>query len=339
MTTQTAKTLVQREQLVRAETALPSPWLLFHGGQIKNGQLAYTWYGDPSLPCVLVLGGISAGRDVAHRTTEYASGWWSCQAGVDCSIDFNRFSVLGIDYLGGNGHSSRQQSHSSARLNAIDSRDQARAIAYLAETLKIEQFYSVIGSSYGGMVTLVLLEEFPQLVRQALVISAAHQSSPQSTGIRNIQREIVRLGLTCGFANHALSLARSLAMVTYRSPQELAHRFSNNTELDTEGFRAPIVDYLQARGQAFAESFDPEAFCCLSQSIDLHRVAAEKIKSTFTCVAVEEDQLIPLELIQRMAGLANANFIKINSIYGHDAFLKEQETIGWIIRKHLSTNT
>ncbi len=336
MTTQAARHLPQNEPLQRAEAALPSPWHLFHGGEIKDGHIAYSYYGDSSLPCILVLGGISAGRDVAHRTKEYASGWWSCQVGYGQSIDLNRYSVLGIDYLGGNGQSSRSELHANAQLCAIDSRDQARAIAVLAKQLSIQRFYSVIGSSYGGMVALALLEEFPSLVAQALVISSAHHSSPQSTGIRNIQREVVRLGLACGFADHALSLARSLAMVTYRSPQELAERFAAQTHIDQEGFHAPIVDYLQARGTAFADAFDPEAFCCLSQSIDLHRVAPEKFTRPLTCVAVAEDQLIPIELIERMAGLANANFIKINSIYGHDAFLKEQEAIGWIIRKHLS---
>jgi homoserine O-acetyltransferase len=330
----------------RAELRLPSPWPLQYGGQIDQGRIAYTYYGDPSLPCILVLGGISAGRDVAHCTKEYASGWWQHQVKRRGAIDFAEFSVLGIDYLGGNGQSSAPWSVTDPRQTlstqpihkrlAIDTRDQARAIVYLADQLGIDAFYSAIGSSYGGMVTLALLEEFPQRVQKALVISCAHHTSPQSTGLRSIQRDIVQLGLEHNCAEQALALARALAMVTYRSCEELSHRFAGSAHIGEEGLDAPIVRYLRARGSAFAQAFNPQAFYCLSQSIDLHQIDPSKIISPITCVGVIEDQLIPIDLIQQMATLANAEFIKIHSIYGHDAFLKEHETIGWIIRKHLS---
>ncbi len=335
MSTETVLQNTTQSPVVRAVAPLPARWPLFHGGQISNGELAYCLYGSAEKPCILVLGGISAGRDVAHCTNKYAANWWGCQIGSGKAIDLEHYCVLSIDYLGGNGRSSAPDTCQSPAAASIDSRDQARAIHYLLTTLNVSQLFAAIGSSYGGNVVLALAEEFPQKVERALVISAAAHSSPQSTGLRNIQRQIVQLGQSSGSPKHALELARALAMVTYRSPKELEQRFSFKNKVGTNGFSSQITDYLAARGKAFAQTFSAEAFCRLSQSIDLHYVDTQKITIPITCVAVEEDQLIPHYLIKQLSEQTQGHYQQINSIYGHDAFLKEVQAIGWIIQQFL----
>lgn len=80
-----------------------------------------------------------------------------------------------------------------------------------------------------------------------------------------------------------------------------------------------------ARGDAYAASYLPEAFVCLSESIDLHRVDATRIRVPTTLVAIIEDQVVPLSdmraLRDRLAG--PTRLVEISSLYGHDAFLKE----------------
>jgi homoserine O-acetyltransferase len=80
-----------------------------------------------------------------------------------------------------------------------------------------------------------------------------------------------------------------------------------------------------SRGETYAAHYQPEAFVCLSESIDLHRIEPERIHVPTTVVAVEEDQLVPIgdvrTLRDRLAG--TCQLIEINSLYGHDAFLKE----------------
>ncbi|PWK53835.1 hypothetical protein [Pleionea mediterranea] len=363
----------------RTCAALPAHWRLHYGGVINEGKLAYTLYGDSNKPCILVLGGISAGRDVAHCTTEYASGWWSAQVNNEGAINLNDYCVLGIDYLGGNGQSSAPDSDASALCNAIDTRDQANAIAWLQHHLSISQFEAAIGSSYGGKVVLSLLSNncsktdnedpvqshnrfnksfyrsnnthdgseqsfstlkkskpFQASIKQALVISAAHTASAQSTAIRYIQREIIALGQQGQQTHQAQILARALAMLTYRSSAELDDRFNQSCSITDEGFNAEIVNYLKSRGHDFAQHFDADAFCRLSQSIDLHSINPRAISTPLTCVSVFEDQLIPHALIERMASLANSKLISIHSRYGHDAFLKEQQSIGRIIQQFLN---
>ena len=91
------------------------------------------------------------------------------------------------------------------------------------------------------------------------------------------------------------------------------------------GFRFPVEQYLMSRGESYAAYYRPEAFVCLSESIDLHRIEPERIHAGITVIGVEEDQLVPLsdirDLRDRVAG--TCRLIEISSIYGHDAFLKE----------------
>ena len=83
----------------------------------------------------------------------------------------------------------------------------------------------------------------------------------------------------------------------------------------------------------------PASFVCLSESIDLHRVDAGRIFAPVTAIAVREDQLVPLGDMRAMvARLPNAELHEISSVYGHDAFLKENRRLAPIFANVLNDN-
>jgi homoserine O-acetyltransferase len=170
-----------------------------------------------------------------------------------------------------------------------------------------------------------------------VVISAAHRTHPMSTAWRSVQRNFVRYALEHGEGARGLVLARALAMATYRSAREFDDRFPGQAERRDGTFVFPVESYLLARGESYAASYRPEAFVCLSESIDLHRVEPERIQVPMTLVAVVEDQLVPLadmrQLRDRMAG--NCQLVEINSLFGHDAFLKEVEVLRSVFEQAL----
>ena len=87
---------------------------------------------------------------------------------------------------------------------------------------------------------------------------------------------------------------------------------------------------MLARGDAYAASYIPEAFVCLSESIDLHQVDAAQIKVPVTLVAVREDQIVPLADMQciEVSSGRPGELVELSSLYGHDAFLKEMRRVG-----------
>jgi homoserine O-acetyltransferase len=318
---------------------LPPSAELEHGGCLERGEIAYELCGREDAPVVVVLGGISAHCHVTATCSNTASGWWSELVGPGAAIDTRRLRVLSFDYLGGNGGSTGPRSLKARPFPAVTTGDQADALALLLDHLGIDRLAAVVGASYGGMVALAFAERHRERVGRLIALSAADHSHPQATALRSVQRGIARLGLEHGASEQALALARGLAMITYRSPAELEQRFDQSPSWDeqTAAHRFPVEDYLQACGERFAAGFDPHAFLCLSESLDLHRVDPQAIETPSTLLSVRSDQLVPAaqltRLSRRLAG--PCRLVEIDSIYGHDAFLKEVEAVGRLLHRTL----
>ena len=313
---------------------LPGGLDLHFGGRVERVELAYRLAGARGAPVVAVLGGISAGRNVFSLDAA-APGWWEDAIGPGRALDTDRFRVLGIDFLGGS-HRTTGPGEGEV-FPSVSAFDQAALLIALMDHLGLERLQASLGASYGGMVTLALAQAHPERLRHAVVLSAAHRTHPMSTAWRSVQRAIVRYALSHGEGPRGLVLARALAMATYRSAREFEERFPGPAEATPEGFRFPVETYLMARGESYAAVYKPEAFVCLSESIDLHRVEPGAIRVPTTLLGVQEDQLVPLadmrELRDRHGG--NCSLVEISSIFGHDAFLKETEVLRDLLARAL----
>ena len=305
---------------------LDQPLALQLGGRLDGVRVAWRVTGNPRGPLVAALGGISAGRAVADIGTS-SKGWWCEVIGPGKALDTERYQVLGIDFLGGSGATTGPRA-GQTNFPSISSYDQAEIVRRVLEHLHAS-LAAIIGASYGGMVALAFAERYPQLVKHAIAISAADRPHPMATAWRSVQRAMVRYAARNGDAPEGLRLARALAMATYRSPEEFAARFGGSAVRIDGRFQFPVESYLLARGDAYAATYIPEAFVCLSESIDLHQVDPARIRIPVTLVAIIEDQLIPLadmrSLKARLGG--ETSLVELSSLYGHDAFLKEGDAL------------
>jgi homoserine O-acetyltransferase/O-succinyltransferase len=318
-----------REGLLQVEEG----WGLEHGGRVAPLAVAWRLHGE-SGPVVAAMGGISAGRMVCD--VDGVPGWWGEIAGPGRALDTDRYRVLGVDFLGGSHDSSGPQP--GAGFPSISSYDQALALRLVLDRLGIVSLAACVGASYGGMVALAFAERFPARLRHAVVVSAAHRTHPMSTAWRSVQRAIVRYALSHGEGPRGLALARALAMATYRSAREFEERFAGAAVHGSDGFRFPVESYLMARGEEYATRFRPEAFVCLSESIDLHRVDPAAIRVPVTLLAVTEDQLVPIADVRMLRDAlgGGARLVEISSTFGHDAFLKEKEILRDVIAQALA---
>jgi homoserine O-acetyltransferase/O-succinyltransferase len=301
--------------------AVPGEVKLHFGGSLDAVSLAWRLAGPAGAPVVVALGGISASRRV-WQPDEPRGGWWHEVVGPGLALDTQRFRILSFDYLGASADSTGPRDGQA--FPTISAYDQAELLLRLLNHLGLSSVRAIAGASYGGMVALAFGERYPDRVGRLIVISAADRAHPMASAWRVVQRRIVKFALESGKAAQGLELARALAMATYRSPEEFAARFGGAARKSDEGFVLPVEEYLFARGAEYAQRYRPESFVCLSESIDLHRVDAGRIFAPVTAVAVREDQLVPLGDMRAMvARLPNAELHEISSVYGHDAFLKE----------------
>ncbi len=291
-------------------------------------QIAYEVHGPLSAPCVVVLGGISAGRHVAPTPADPTRGWWPGVVGEDAALDPARHLIVGIEYLGGKTD--------DGLLRPVTSHDQARALVAVLDELGIATAL-LVGSSYGGMVALAFAELFPTRVERLVVLCAAHRTHPMATGIRSVQRAAAAFGAATGHAATGLALARALAMTTYRSPEEFEERFSPSAvspgRTGETSARFPVEDYLEARGVDFARRFDVDRFVTLSESIDLHHTRPESLPARSLLVSFDTDALVPPWLVDELATRSGRcpERVTVPSLFGHDAFLKEVDEVSALL--------
>lgn len=283
--------------------------------------------GNPDAPTVIVQGGISADRNTGD-TTDAGPGWWQAQVGVGRALDPRHLQVVSIDWIGADG-----------ALDApIDTADQADAIAATLDRLDIPCIEAFIGCSYGALVGLQFAVRHPARLRKLIAISGVHRPHPYASALRALQRKVVALGQLQCADELGLSLARQLAMLTYRTPKEFEQRFTADTVLDGAHARCSAEDYLEVCGARYVDRWSPTAFLRLSESIDLHRVDPAHITVPTTMVAVHGDRLVPPEdayaLAEQVGGPVRVHVLR--SLYGHDAFLKDVEPIAAILRETIA---
>jgi homoserine O-acetyltransferase len=313
---------------VRGQASVDLP--LRHAGA-RRLTLRWETFGDADLPAVVVLGGISAGRHVAASRQHPEAGWWDAQAGAGKALDPGDYRLVGIDWIGADGE-----------LDApIDSADQAAAVAAVLDALRIECLHAFVGCSYGAMVGLAFAAAYPRRLARLVAISGAHRPHPYASEWRALQRKIVALGQLQCADGQGLSLARQLAMLSYRTPEEFGERFDSPVALDGATARCAAEDYLDACGARYAERWPATAFLRLSESIDLHRVDPASIRVPTHIVAVADDRLVPLPDLCALAAelAAPAHLHVLRSRYGHDAFLKEADAIAACLDAALETTT
>jgi homoserine O-acetyltransferase len=314
---------------------LPGEFRLHHGGSLRDVEVAWRLEGARGAPVVVALGGISAHRRV-FCVEDRRAGWWSELAGPGLPLDAGSYRLLGYDFLGGSGQSTAPV-RGAAAFPPVSSFDQADLLRVLCDGLGIGRLHAIAGASYGGMVALAFGQRYPDRVNRLLVISASHTANPLATAWRSVERECVRFGLARGDGPGGLRLARALAMATYRTRAEFDQRFSREARRVDDRMLFPVEEYLFARGDAYAGRYAPESFLCLSESIDLHRVDPERIAVPATLVGITGDQLVTIEEMRelecRLAG--PARLYELDSLFGHDAFLKERERLAPIFREGL----
>ncbi|ANP46045.1 alpha/beta fold hydrolase [Candidatus Viadribacter manganicus] len=291
---------------------VPSDFRCESGDLLPDAHIRLRLYGDLRQPLIVVAGGISSGR--------FLHDWWGDQIGEGAAIDLMRYCALGFDFA--------PTEDQRIRLSPLD---QARLVAIALDPLGVRRVHAWVGASYGAMVGLAFAAEAPERLERLCAISAAHKPAVLARGWRGVQRRVVEFALAQGAVEEGLSLARQLAMITYRSAEEFDCRFPGRVGDDG---RSDLDRYLVARGDAYVSAMAPQRWLSLSESIDRLEVEPACIQAAVTLAACPTDQIAPIECIEELSRrLPHLHALhELPSLYGHDAFLKEPAQVATIIR-------
>ena len=295
-------------------------------------------------PVVIVVGGITASPfpmgDHRPGAPEAHEAWWPAMFGPGL-IDPARHTVL-CPCWPGNG-STWRGFDDPGTTPGISVNGLADLLAEWLDGIGCAGAVTFLGASLGGMVGVAFAVRHPERCGKLIVISAGLRPDGWGTATRHVQRELVRDGLRNGDVATGMSRARQIGMLTYRGRDELDSRFGRLTSgLD----RPPVAEYLDHHGRRFAERFPVKTFLLLSEAIDrgsiadgplLLRQALEQLTAETIIVGVPGDMLFPwalqVELHRELqAAGAQSSLWKLESLYGHDAFLADQDRLADLLR-------
>jgi homoserine O-acetyltransferase len=333
------------------------------GGALPEVTLTYeTWgeldaAGENAVLLVHALTGDAhaAGEpDSAHKR----GGWWSPMVGPGRAIDTERHFVVCSNVLGGcygsTGPASPEPESGrpyAMRFPVVTIRDMVRAQKRLLDDLGVNRLRLVTGGSIGGQQALEWAVAFPDFVEKAVPVAATGSLGPQGVGMSELGRRAIMADPdwqggdyygTGRSPDDGLAIARMAGMMTYQSGAGQWERFgrrpaSRPALYEEFGGRFEIESYLHYQGKDLVSRFDANSYLYLSRAMDLYDVAAgyeseeeaySRIEAEVLFVGISSDWLFPSGEVRgaakRARGVgARARYAEIESLSGHDSFLKD----------------
>lgn len=227
-------------------------------------------------------------------------------------------------------------------------RDMVRFQQKLLDELDVRGVEMVIGGSMGGMQAL----EFcimDDRAKSAVLIGMGKAHRPWAIGTSHVQREAIFADPNWKDGYYeldrppakGLSIARMIAMNSYRSPQDYDQKFERKLQPGRQQ-QYQIESYLSYQGDKLVGRFDANSYVRLTKAMDSHDVARGrknynrvlgKIQIPVAVIGIDTDMLYPPEEQKELASLIpNASYHEIVSPHGHDAFLIEFDQLNKMIK-------
>ena len=328
-----------------------SPFRLLSGESLPSVTLHYAMYGalnEARDNVILVPHALSGSARVAD--------WWKDLFGENSVFDLSKDCVIGINMIGSCYGSTGPASINPAtnqtygrNFPLVSVKDNVRAQAELIQHLGISQLKAVIGGSIGGMQALQWTVDYPDKVQHCIAVGSAPLSA-MGLALNHLQREAILQNPEKG-----LSLARQIAMCSYKSPELFTERYDRKPNRNGENpynslsDRFDVGGYLSYQGEIFYQRFDTDAYLIITKLMDNFdlsfgydslEVALARIKAKVLLVGIESDWLFPTSDIktltaQMLTAGADTSYQNIFTNHGHDGFLAEPQQLVPIMRNFL----
>ena len=335
------------------------------GVMLNEYELAYETYGKLNTKCdnaVLVCHALSGNHHLAGRysSSDKYPGWWDSLIGPNKPLDTNKFFVIGVNNLGGDHGSTGPKSINpktkkpwGSKFPIVTIQDWTSSQNELISYLGISRLSGVLGGSLGGMQAIQWSIQYPEKIKNAIVIAAAPNLTAQNIAFNEVARQAIVTDTSFNKGDYyklgvipktGLRIARMLGHITYLSDDVMGRKFGRkikNTNyqynLNTE---FEIESYLNYQGDKFANEFDANTYIRMTKALDYFdptngnkkKLSAvfKEIKSSFLIISFTSDwRFSPKRSKEIVKALLDNNisvsYAEIIATSGHDAFLMSDD--------------
>ncbi len=320
------------------------------GKSIRDFDLTYTAWGKLSEKkdnAVWIFHGMTANSDPAE--------WWPGMVGEGKFFDPSRFFIICVNMPGScygsvgplsiNPDTEKQYLHHFPFFSSLD---MVRAFDALRKDLQIEKIFMGIGASMGGQQLLSWSTEIPDLFEYIVPIATNAFHSPWGKAFNASQRMCIENDPS--WSSHSenagmegMKVARSIALISYRH-YEAYNTTQQDNDMAIENSRSE--SYQRYQGEKLGKRFNAMSYYALTKSMDSHHLGRgttnaenklSKIKSKAMIIGISSDLLFPvIEQKYLTTHIPNARLEIIDSLYGHDGFLLENEKITELLNNLIS---
>ena len=312
------------------------------GKKINNLQIVYHTYGSLNAKkdnVIWVCHALTANSDVFD--------WWKGLFGDNCLFNPKEHFIICANVIG-----SHYGTTSPLHLNPVTElpyylsfpeftvRDISAAHQILADHLGLPEIGLLIGGSLGGQQALEWAIIEPKRIKKLVLIATNAQHSAWGIAFNESQRLAITTDRTfysqsLNGGNKGLKVARSIALLSYRSYDTYGATQLEVGNEKTRDFKAS--SYQNYQGEKLVNRFNAYSYWYLTKSMDSHNVgrgrvsivdALRQIQAKTLVIGIVNDVLFPMAEQQFLAkNIPGAQFVELNSFYGHDGFLIETEML------------
>ena len=339
------------------------PLSLESGQTLGPITLAYETYGSLNAShsnAILVCHALSGDAHAAfqHESDPTYMGWWDSFIGPGKALDTDHYCIICSNVIGGCKGSTGPASINPATGTAygttfpiITISDMVKAQKRLMDHLGISQLLMVIGGSMGGMQAMTWAIDFPDSVRSCVPIATTSKLSPQALAFDIVGQNAIMTNPEKG-----LPLARMIGHITYLSNESMALKFGRKLQEKTDysydfSTDFQIESYLKYQGEKFVDRFDANSYLYITKAIDYFDLSKKHgsleqafahTQAKFLVSAISSDWLYqPHESREIVHALMRLNkpvtYIELDSPYGHDAFLMDNDKLAQAIPPFLES--
>lgn len=282
--------------------------------------------------------------------------WWPGMVGPGQLIDTEKFYVVCVSMLcspygicGPASNESRTRKPYLLDFPKTTVRDMVNACIEVRKALGIEKIDLLIGPSIGGFQAVEWAVMEPDVIANAAFIATDVRVSPFMTAFNESQRMALLADPTFIAADsvdggrEGLRCARSIALISYRTND--GYNVTQPEKDDDCLFADRAASYQRYQGKKLIDrNFDAYSYWYLSYALDSMNVgrgrggvasALSRIKARCLVINITSDMLFPPSRGREASSMiAGSSYVEIQSEFGHDGFLIENETLKKHIKEH-----